>query len=168
MLSIDSPSETTGTGSALFLDGQDAAMLRASIVDATGQVVHMATHNVSFSIVSGPGRVVGANNGDPACHEPNHVAWHSAYHGLVRGIIMVTKDEASSSHQRHRMVSIDLDNSVVVAPGDEGSETSIVVAASAAGLPTVQVSIPVSTDASASVMNSAAASAGKPLTGFFD
>ena len=56
-LTIDAPSAATGTGTALMLDGHDAALLRASIVDAKGHVMHLATHNVSFTIVSGPGVV---------------------------------------------------------------------------------------------------------------
>ena len=31
------------TGSGLVLDGQDAALLRASVVDANGRVMHLAT-----------------------------------------------------------------------------------------------------------------------------
>ena len=84
VLSLDAPSVITGTGRALLLDGQDAGLVRATIVDAGGQLVADATHNVTFAVVSGPGRIVGAHNGDPQCHEPNQVPWHSAYHGLVR------------------------------------------------------------------------------------
>jgi hypothetical protein len=35
-LTIDAPSLATGTGSALYLDGEDAAAIRATIVDAAG------------------------------------------------------------------------------------------------------------------------------------
>ncbi len=33
VVSIDAPSAVTGTGSAVFLDGHDAALIRATIVD---------------------------------------------------------------------------------------------------------------------------------------
>jgi beta-galactosidase len=35
---------------------------------------------VRFSI-TGPGRIVGSGNGDPACHEPNQAAYHKAFYG---------------------------------------------------------------------------------------
>ncbi|CAJ1954832.1 unnamed protein product [Cylindrotheca closterium] len=59
-LSIHRPLSHTGTESALFLNGQDAALIRAA--DATGQMVlHMANRkNVSFPIVSGPGEIQGS------------------------------------------------------------------------------------------------------------
>eukprot|EP01052_Picozoa_sp_SAG31_P046098 SAG31_NODE_8678_length_1407_cov_2.000000_3_plen_122_part_01 len=66
-LSIDVPSAETGTGTALVLDGSDTALLRASILDAAGVVVHMASHNVSFRVVSGPGRVVGCARCNMRC-----------------------------------------------------------------------------------------------------
>jgi hypothetical protein len=57
-LSVDVPSAATGTGDALVLDGQDTGLLRAEIVDAAGRLVPSATHNVTFEVVSGPGRIV--------------------------------------------------------------------------------------------------------------
>jgi hypothetical protein len=72
-LTIDAPSVATGTGSAVLLDGHDVALLRASVLDANGNVVHLGSNNVSFRIVSGPGAIQGAGNGDPHCHEPNNV-----------------------------------------------------------------------------------------------
>lgn len=83
-LSLDCPSKTTGTGEALLLDGQDAALVRASVLDSAGRVMHLATNNITFQVISGPGIVQGTGNGDPHCHEPNNAPWHSAYHGLVR------------------------------------------------------------------------------------
>ena len=41
-LGIDAPSVATGTGTALLLDGQDAALVRAAVVDAEGRVMHLA------------------------------------------------------------------------------------------------------------------------------
>jgi hypothetical protein len=54
-LGIDVPSPHTGTGSALFADGQDVALLRASVVDTKGVVCSGASNNVTFRIISGPG-----------------------------------------------------------------------------------------------------------------
>eukprot|EP00463_Aulacantha_scolymantha_P001415 TRINITY_DN2026_c0_g1_i1.p1 TRINITY_DN2026_c0_g1~~TRINITY_DN2026_c0_g1_i1.p1 ORF type:complete len:304 (+),score=48.00 TRINITY_DN2026_c0_g1_i1:289-1200(+) len=86
-LVLDSPSPKTGTGEALFLDGQDAALVRAVVVDTNGELVRSSTHSITFSIISGPGRVVGTHNGDPQNHENNHSPVHQAYHGLVRAVI---------------------------------------------------------------------------------
>jgi hypothetical protein len=37
------------------LDGQDVALLRASVLDESGHLLNQGTNNVTFSIVSGPG-----------------------------------------------------------------------------------------------------------------
>ena len=172
-LTLDCPSAATGTGTALVLDGEDAALLRAAVLDANGEVQHMATNNITFAVVSGPGRVVGTTNGDPGCHEPNHAPWHSAYHGLVRGVVMVTEDRASPAWERARMLEVDGPGGatgrhpVVVAPGDGNAPTEIVVEITSPGLPPARVSIPLSTDAAADgYLAAASAAAGKPVTGF--
>ena len=163
VLSLDSPSATTGTGDALLLDGQDMGLVRATIVDASGHLVADATNNVTFIVISGPGRVFGSHNGDPVSHEPNQAKSHSAYHGLVRALVQVTKDMSSPPWHRARLREIDVDSTV--ATDDGGSTpTEIVVQATAVGLPSATVSIPLSiTAASAGVLEVAAASAGKPV-----
>ena len=64
-------------------------------MDSNGRVCQSSSLNVFFSIVSGPGRIIGVGNGDPSCHEPNQAHWRSAYHGLARVIVQVTEDHAS-------------------------------------------------------------------------
>ena len=86
-LSIDAPAAHTGTGTALLADGQDTALLRASVVDAAGHVLNNATNRVTFSVISGPGRVIASHNGDVRNHEPNHAPSNLAYHGLVRVVV---------------------------------------------------------------------------------
>eukprot|EP00928_Gymnodinium_smaydae_P089297 TRINITY_DN73288_c0_g1_i1.p1 TRINITY_DN73288_c0_g1~~TRINITY_DN73288_c0_g1_i1.p1 ORF type:complete len:201 (+),score=5.98 TRINITY_DN73288_c0_g1_i1:42-605(+) len=151
MASVDVPSDATGTGSALLLDGQDAGMIRASIVDSAGRVVQSATHNVTFKVVSGPGRIIGVGNGDPSCHEPNQVPWRSAYHGLVRAIVQVTEDRSTSPAHRSRLLQIDREGGTrtyIAPPGDSVAPAAeIVVEAAVAGLGSTRVSIPVSSDA---------------------
>ena len=151
-MTIDAPSERTGTGTALVLDGQDAGMVSAAIVDSQGNVVPSYSDIVMFRIVSGPGRILGVGNGDPACHEPNKASWRSAYHGLARAIIQVTHNAASSLHHRKRLIQIDQDGGIrthIVPPGDTSpGDDAIVVQASVDGLGTSTVSIPVSTNAS--------------------
>ena len=58
-LSLDCPTELSGTGSRVLLDGQDVALVRAAFVDAAGLVDNDANNSVTFSVVSGPGRIVG-------------------------------------------------------------------------------------------------------------
>lgn len=170
-LSLDAPSVKTGTGSALLLDGQDAGLVRATIVDAKGNLVADAQHNVSFEIVTGPGRIIGAHNGNPQCHEPNQVAWHSAYHGLVRAIVMTTEDKSSPSWHRERLQEIDIEagtqTRIATKTGDDAIDNvavPIVLQATAPGLSTATITIPTSTDVADGVMHVAAASAGKPVT----
>ena len=147
---IDVPSTTTGTGTSLVLNGQDAGMVSAAIVDAQGKVVPSASQNVTFSIVSGPGRIIGVGNGNPMCHEPNKASWRSAYHGLARVIVQVTQNVASSPLHRKRMIQIDRDGGIRthIVPPEYTSPTAdaIVVQASVEGLGTSTVSIPVSSD----------------------
>ena len=147
-LTLDVPHISTATGSKVLLDGHDVALVRATVVDAHGRLVPSASHNVTFTVRSGPGRVLGVGNGDPACHQPNQVAWRSAYHGLVRGIIKVTQDAAATPTHRQTMTLVDVDGDrgrvQVVDPAHTGG--SIVVTASAVGLSAGELEIHVSTD----------------------
>ena len=149
---VDVPSTTTGTGTSLVLDGQDAGMVSAAIVDAQGNVVPSYSDKVMFRVVSGPGRIIGVGNGDPSCHEPSQVTWRSAYHGLARVIVQTTENAASSPLHRKRMMQIDQDGGIrthIVPPEDTSPRAAaIVVEVSAEGLSSSTVSIPVSSDAS--------------------
>ena len=170
VLSIDAPSATTGTGSALLLDGQDAALLRASVVDDHGDVVHSASHNVSFRVVSGPGRVQGCHNGDTRSHLRNDLSWYPAYHGLVRAIVRVTSVAGREQWERNLLSQIDQHGPMALRTSGApqgGEETAIVVEASTPGLKPVQVAIVTSTDAKKDgVMEIAASMAGKPVDFF--
>lgn len=150
LLYVDVPSENTGTGKALVLDGQDAGLVAAVVVDSAGRVVPSSFHNVTFSIVSGPGRIIGVGNGNPACHDPNHATWRNAYHGLTRAVVQVTEDRSTSPLHRRRLMEIDREGGVrtrIVAPGGRGGgDGGIVVQASVEGLGSATVSIPVTTD----------------------
>jgi beta-galactosidase len=79
LLTIDAPSVITGTGSELVADGEDTAMLRATIVDAKGVEVPFASQNVTFKVLSGPGVVWATHNGDPANDSPSGAPWTPAY-----------------------------------------------------------------------------------------
>ena len=86
VLSIDVPSLSTGTGEKLVLDGEDVAMIRAEILDENGNVLNGANNNVTFEVKSGPGKIWGTHNGDPANVKPSDSTWTNAYQGLARAI----------------------------------------------------------------------------------
>lgn len=126
-------------------------MLRASIVDLAGNLVADASHNVTFSVVSGPGRIIGVGNGDPVSHERNKASWRSAHHGLARAVVQTTVDLASAD--RARKAEIDVEGSMGQVKRRLGSTTllapkldPIVVEAYVEGLGSARITIPVSTD----------------------
>jgi len=165
-LSIDAPSAATGTGTSLVLDGQDAALLRAAVVDDAGRVMHHATNNISFRVVSGPGEVLGTHNGDTKCIEPNNAPWHSAYHGLVRAVVRVTATSSRSVLERELLAQIDVDGPMAAGLEHDVTAQHILVEATSPGFAPAQVLIPVSTDAKDTVMAVASAVAGKSVDFF--
>ncbi len=85
--------------SALTADGRDVAIVNISLVDKHNNVVPDACNNLTFSI-SGPGRILGAGNGDPACtviDNPNDMYCQlfkfPAYNGHAQVLIQTTKEE---------------------------------------------------------------------------
>ncbi|KAJ9469122.1 Beta-galactosidase BoGH2A [Diplonema papillatum] len=89
-LVVDVPSPATGTGSALYLDASDLALVRAQVVDEQGVVNSTVTGNVTFT-VSGPGRLVGLGAApDSHLHVQGNVA--GFYGGLIRAVVQVTLD----------------------------------------------------------------------------
>lgn len=190
VLSLDAPSKTTGTGTVLLLDGQDVPLVRASIVDASGRVSHMATNNVTFTIISGPGIILGTANGDPKSYQSHTSPSQMANHGLVRAVVRVTSIAGLSDQERKllqvldqpslpveretsssRMIIADDNNSsdnindrLFCSYPSKTDESDIVVEASSPGFDSFQLRIPTSTDASvASVLAVAKAAAGKSV-----
>ena len=87
--------ETTGPPAALRLvtdrsimagNGSDAQPVTVEVVDAQGRVVPTAEAPVQFSI-SGPGQIIGLNNGDPTNHESEKGTEHRVFHGLAQVIL---------------------------------------------------------------------------------
>ena len=147
VLSLDAPSKLTGTGESLLLDGHDAALVRATVVDEKGLPVRTASPRISFTVSSGPGRVAGVHNGDAKSHEHQATSTRVAYHGLCRAIVKVTVD--SSSQGRDLLATIDAEagdgiNTVAVS---SDSVTDIVVTATSPGLAPGKIHIPTSSDA---------------------
>lgn len=73
IVAVDAPSKITGTGSYVVADGEDVAMIRASLVDVNGLLVPTASNNVTFTVKSGPGRVWATHSGSPANLSPSQV-----------------------------------------------------------------------------------------------
>ena len=166
-LSLDAPSALTGTGSALLLDGHDAALVRCSILDGNGNVVHLATDNVTFAVVSGPGRVQGTGNGDPHSQLSNADPTHPAYHGLVRAVVRVTSTAARGARERALLATIDARGPMASLATSGGAADPIVVEVRAPGFPLERLTIPTSLDAAADgVYAIAEAAAGKPVDFF--
>ena len=163
VLSIDAPTARTGTGDALFLDGGDVAVLRATVVDGMGHPCTSSTVSVTFAVAGGPGTMIGVGNGDPA-DQAVTVSTRAAYHGLVRGLVRVTMDAAGTREDRTLRWFVNVDagknasSSIWTGSGDV--PTAITVTATALGVESASITIPVSTDLSYSVLAAAGASVG--------
>jgi beta-galactosidase len=100
--------ETTGAPAIVQLtpdrvtinaDGKDVSVFTVSVTDAEGRIVPMANNLVHFEL-SGPGKILGVGNGDPACHEPDVYLAQSAaadwqrsvFNGLAQIIVQSTPD----------------------------------------------------------------------------
>ena len=145
-------------------NGVDAALVRASVLDRAGNIVHNAANPISFAVKSGSGRLVGTHNGQVDSRESSAQPTVAAYHGLARAVVMVTSVAALPAFERELLAAIDLDSMVTgLKGGDEpGAVAGIVVQASSPGLGVVELTIPVSTDAVAdSVLAVAATAAGQ-------
>jgi len=166
-LSLDCPSEATGTGRALFLDGQDVALVRATIVDSkTGQIMNLATSNVTFSVVSGPGIIQGTANGDPKSYQPHTSTSQTAYHGLVRAVVRVASIAGLPSSQKELLQRVHGSNVFGNTGPSLTDEEDIVIEATSPGFEPARLQIPTSTDPSTSVLEVAAAEAGQPVDFF--
>jgi beta-galactosidase len=82
---------TTGEAAAIRLradrskikaDNQDVSQVTVEIVDNKGRMVPTANNEVTLSI-SDNGKIVGACNGDPACHVPESETTYPAFSGLL-------------------------------------------------------------------------------------
>jgi len=67
------------------------SMVTVEIVDAQGRPVSTAGNEVTFR-VAGKGKLLGAGNGDPSCHEPDKADKRSAFNGLAMAIVQAAKE----------------------------------------------------------------------------
>ena len=77
--------------SALSADGQDLAFVTVSVADHAGLVVPRTKNHLVFSI-TGPGEIVGLDNGDPTSFESFQGSEHNAFNGLCLVIVRSTGD----------------------------------------------------------------------------
>jgi beta-galactosidase len=70
-------------------DGRDVVHLTARVLDAEGRLVPDANDEITFE-VSGQGRLIGADNGNPLSHEPFQSPQRRAFHGLCLAIVQST------------------------------------------------------------------------------
>jgi hypothetical protein len=160
-LSIDAPSPLTGTGSSLVADGEDTAMVRATLLDSAGELAVEAMDEIVFAVKSGDGKLWGTHSGNPAADmnkNPVHGGARAAYHGLARAYIRSSSDHATVPAHRHRLRQIDLDGGVstiiadpsmdaVAAPlADIEVTATLKSCAGKAGCPTDTLTIPLTND----------------------
>jgi beta-galactosidase len=81
--------ELTTDREAITADGQDVVHLTVQVLDAAGHRVPKAENPISFGI-SGEGRIIGVDNGDPASHEPFQASERKAFNGLCFAIVQST------------------------------------------------------------------------------
>ncbi len=162
VVTVDAPSARTGTGVAVLLDGADVALVRATVVDAAGVVCGDATALVTFAVTSGPARITGTHNGDPALQAPSGATAVPAYGGLARAVARVTLVATGSAEDRALLAAVNVDagrgNSSAVSVGAAPPPTAFVVTATAAGLAAGSVTVALSVDAADAVLAVAAAS----------
>jgi hypothetical protein len=159
-LSLDAPSPTTGTGfGRVYSDGRDVALIRATIVDARGRACDNCFNNITFAVTGGGGAAfIGAHNGDPAWKGLSADAV-PAYHGLARVILRSTVDASGSAAERALRSAVNVDagrgaSSRIWVDG-AAPPSSFTVSATAAGLAAASITIPLSMDASDSVLQAA-------------
>eukprot|EP00040_Diaphanoeca_grandis_P027596 m.157324 g.157324 ORF g.157324 m.157324 type:complete len:1028 (+) comp31051_c0_seq1:83-3166(+) len=165
VLSLDAPSVHTGTGSAVYLDGEDVALIRATIVDAAGVTVHSSSLNVTFQVHSGPARIAGVGNGDPAWRGPPTSTVVPTYHGLARAVAKVTQKATGSQTERKLEAYVNIDSgksatsSQIITVNQDNTKYFIVMA-HVVGLPVASITVPVSVDVGDSPLNVATKSVG--------
>lgn len=76
-------------------DGEDLSFVTLEVVDANGDVVRNADIAITFS-VSGPGKIVATDNGDPADLTPFPSLERRAFSGLALAIVKAKKGESGS------------------------------------------------------------------------
>lgn len=78
----------TADRGALAADGEDAAVVAVSVVDAEGREVPVADDAVAFQVSGGgSARIIGVGNGDPSSHEADKATARRAFNGKCMAIV---------------------------------------------------------------------------------
>jgi hypothetical protein len=99
------PSVSTGTGLAMYLDGQDVAFIRAQLVDEAGTISRDSDANVSWT-ASGPIRIVGVGSGAIANHQPVQGTTYETWQGLGRVVVQVTVDCTGEHRELAKLIDV--------------------------------------------------------------
>ena len=87
--------ETTGAAAAIKLtpdraaiaaDGRDVSVVCVAVLDIQKRLVPTAENEMAFEI-SGPGKIIGVGNGNPASHEPDKASRRKVFNGLAQVIV---------------------------------------------------------------------------------
>jgi len=85
--------ELTVDRSAISADGADLAFVSARVLDAEGRFVPAAVNSLTFQ-VTGPGRIVATDNGDPTDRQVFGSPMRDAFSGMALAIVRATRDQS--------------------------------------------------------------------------
>jgi beta-galactosidase len=74
-------------------DGKDLSFITVTVVDEDGITVPQADNEIEFSVVSGPGKIVSTDNGDPTDEVPFPSHNRKAFGGLALAIVKAESGE---------------------------------------------------------------------------
>lgn len=83
--------ELTVDRPTLTADARDVAHVTVRALDANGVPAPLADNQVSFEL-SGPGRLIGVDNGDPASHESYQGSTRALFRGMALALVQSTSD----------------------------------------------------------------------------
>ena len=160
-LALDAPSQESGTGTALVADGQDVALVRAELLDSDGRIVspleNSTNATVTFSVLSGGGRILGTISGSPWNQPIDQPGLDQtgptspAHYGVLRAFVQSTRVCTGTKRERTRLKLVHLDagrdgTSQIDDASCAHSPDDIVVQARATGMPAATLRIPMTYD----------------------
>ena len=153
-LILDVPSNSTGTGTAMFMDGQDVAFVRAQLVDDQGVVVRGQDMNITYSVLSGPIRIVGVGSGNIRNHQAVQGHTYETWQGIGRVVVQATMDCTGQHRELGKFVDVDAPLGTYATSCPFGSFGVVVIIAKS-GVLSATIEIPVSGAASDSPLEAA-------------
>jgi hypothetical protein len=138
-LVVDVPSKSTGTGGALYLDGQDVGFIRVQMVDADGVIARDSDDNVTWRVVSGPIRIVGVGSGKIDNHQPSQGHTYETWEGLGRVVVQASVD-CTGTH-RALAKQIDIGAEEALYPASCPEQDAVLAASSSQFHATVRIPV---------------------------